>query len=86
MNFQVYDLLHEQYHLLESDIFFILATKDLELQPFTLPVTVQQKEPSGAEKKEKKKEKKGTYFYFIFYFVLLHVYPCKYRVLKLSKG
>lgn len=51
MNFQVYDLLHEQYHLPESDIFFILATKDLELQPFTLPVTVQQKEPSGAEKK-----------------------------------
>lgn len=50
MNFQVSDLLHQQYHLLESDIFFILATKDLELQLFTFLFTVQQKEPFEAEK------------------------------------
>lgn len=52
MNFQVYDLLHLQYHLLESDIFFILAAKDVELWPFTLPFTVQQIEPFGEVKKQ----------------------------------
>lgn len=49
MNFQVSDLLHQQHHLLESDISFILATKDLQLRLFTL-LTVQQKEPFEAEK------------------------------------
>lgn len=71
MNFQVYDLLHEQYHLPESDIFFILATKDLELQPFTLPVTVQQKEPSGAEKKGKKKKREKRSILLLYFVICL---------------
>lgn len=43
MNFQVCDLLHQEYHLLEGDIFIILAIKDVELQPFILPVILEQK-------------------------------------------